>query len=116
MANGVLLIGWKRPVPGREQQAMDLFQRVTEYYANSQSEGKIENFEPVILNHHGGDLNGFFLIKGDSKKLSEFRHEDTFVDYAIEAGYCLEGFGVVGGAFGEKVSDNLALWSKHIGK
>jgi len=116
MANGVLFMGWKRPVPGREQQAMDLFQGAMDYYANSQSEGKIEGFEPVLLNHHGGDLNGFILIKGDAEKLSKFRQEDTFVEYAIEAGYCLEGFGVVEGAFGEKVSDNLSLWSKHIGK
>jgi hypothetical protein len=55
MANGVLFIGWKRPVPGREQQAMGLFQKGIEYYAKSQSEGKIESYEPVILSAHGGD-------------------------------------------------------------
>ncbi len=116
MANGVLLIGWKRAIPGREQQALDLFQKVIQYYATSQSAGKIESFEPVLLNHHGGDLNGFVLIKGDIGKLSEFRLEDTFVEHAIEAGYCLDGFGIVGGFFGEKVADTFALWSKHIGK
>ena len=116
MANGVLFIGWNRPIPGREQQAMDLFQRAMEYYAKSQSDGKIESFEPVLLNHHGGDLNGFILIKGDEEKLMELWREDTFVDSVIEADYCLENFGVIKGAVSEKVADILSRWSKHIGK
>ena len=115
MANGglynCLLIGWKRPVPGREQQAMDLFQSATEYYAKSQSEGKIESFEPVILTHHGGDLNGFILIRGNTEKISNFRREDEFINKAIEAGYCLDGFGIVEGASGAGVAEILSRWS-----
>jgi hypothetical protein len=116
MANGVLFIGWNRPAPGREQRAMDLFQKSLAYYSKSQSEGKIESFEPVILSAHGGDLNGFFLIKGDIQKLSEFKREDTYIEYVIEAGFCLEGFGVIDGAIGESLTNRLSQWSKLIGK
>lgn len=116
MANGVLFIGWKRPVPGREQQSMDLFQKAMEYYAQSQSAGKIESFDPVILTHHGGDLNGFILVKGEREKLTELQREETYRENVIEAGYCLEGFGVVEGFLGEGVTDVLSRWSKHIGK
>lgn len=116
MANGVLFVGWKRPVPGREQQAMGLFQKGTEFYAKKQSEGKIESFEPVILAQHGGDLNGFVLVKGDAVKLSELRREDAYVENVTEAGYCLEGFGVVEGLCGEGIADALSRWSKLIGK
>jgi hypothetical protein len=116
MANGVLFIGWNRPIPGREQQAMDLFQKSLAYYSKSQSEGKIESFEPVILAAHGGDLNGFILIKGDSKKLSDFKREDTYIEYVIEAGFCLDGFGVIDGSIDESLTNRLTQWSKLIGK
>ena len=116
MADAVLFIGQKCAVPGREQQAMDLFQKVMEYYAKSQSEGKIESSEPVLLRSHGGDLNGFILIKGDTEKLSKFAQEDTFNEHCIEAAYCLDGFGVIPGAFGEKLSRNFSIWSKQFGK
>jgi hypothetical protein len=115
MADRVIFIGWNRPVAGREQQAMKVFQRVMEYYSKLQSGGKIESFESVMLSHHGGDLNGFVILKGDAKKLAEVREEATFVEYHIEAGYCLEGLGIVSGYIGEGMKDIFSRWSKLIG-
>jgi hypothetical protein len=114
MANAALFMGWNRAVIGREQRAMDLFAKATEYYAKSQSEGKIESFEPVILSAHGGDLNGFFLIKGDATKLSELRREDTFMEHLIEAGLCLEGFGVIEAVIGDRITEVFSRYTKHI--
>ena len=54
--------------------------------------GRIESFEPVMLAAHGGDLNGFFLLKGEVEKLDEVRRDDTFRNLTIEANYCLDGF------------------------
>ena len=112
MADRVLVIGWNRSVPGREQQAMQLFQKVVEFYGKLQADGRIESFEPVLLTAHGGDLNGFFLLKGDAEKLAEIRREDTFIDLTFEAGYCLEGFGVIVGYVGEGLTDAFSRWSK----
>ena len=115
MADRLIFTGWNRPVVGREQQAMNLFQKAMEYYSKLQSGGKIESFEPVILAHHGGDLNGFIILRGESKKLAEVREESTFVEYTIEGGYCLEGFGIVSGYTGEGMKDIFVRWSKLIG-
>jgi hypothetical protein len=115
MANGVIFIGWNRPVVGREKQAMQLFQKSMEYYSKLQTDGKIESFEAVILAAHGGDLNGFVMLKGEAKKLAEIREEDTFVERSIEAGYCLDGFGIASGYIGEGVTNVLSRWSKLIG-
>ena len=49
MADQVLFLGWNRVVAGREQQAMQLWQKSMEYYGGLQSGGLIESFEPVIL-------------------------------------------------------------------
>ena len=100
MANQALFIGWNRPARVREEQAMKLWGKSMEYYGKLQADGRIENFEPVILTAHGGDLNGFFLVRGDGKNLEEIRREDDFVNLIIEAGYCLDGFGVVTGYIG----------------
>ena len=115
MADRVLFIGWNRSVPGREQQAMQLFQKVVEFYGKLQAEGRIESFEPVILSAHGGDLNGFFLLKGEAEKLRDVRRDVTFLDLTIEAGYCLEGVGVIPGVIGEGLTDSFSRWSKLVG-
>ena len=115
MADRVLFIGWNRPVAGREKQAMQLFQKAVEYYSRLKTAGKIESFESVILTGHGGDLNGFIILRGDAKKLAEVREEDTFFEFTIEAGYCLDGFGIVPGFVAEGVTKTLSQWSKFIG-
>ncbi len=112
MADRVLFIGWNRAVAGREKQVMQLYQKSLEYYTKLKKEGKIESFEPVLLSAHGGDLNGFWLIKGSAQKLAEIREDREFGDLITEAAYCLEGFGVVGGFVGEGLTTVFARWSK----
>ena len=115
MADRMLFIGWNSPIVGREQLSKQLWQKAMEYYGKLQEDGKIESFEPVILSAHGGDLNGFVMLKGDAVKLSELRREDSFIDLTIEAEYCLQGFGVVMGYVGEGLIDVFNRWAKVIG-
>ena len=49
MADRILFIGWNRVVAGREQQAMQLWQKSMEFYGGMQSNGRIDSFEPVLL-------------------------------------------------------------------
>ncbi len=68
----------------------------------------------MLLSAHGGDLNEFFLFKGEAKKLAEVRGDETFLDLTIEAEYCLEGFGIISGFIGEALTDVFSRWSKLI--
>ena len=61
MADRLIFIGWNRPVVGREQQAMKLFQKAMEYYSKLQSGGEIERFFGVNIFPLGGGLNWFFF-------------------------------------------------------
>jgi hypothetical protein len=115
MADRVIFMGWTRPVVGREKQAMQLFQKATTYYSKLKTEGKIESFESVLLMPHGGDLNGFTLIRGDAKKLAEFHDEATAIELRMEAAYCLEGYGVIVGYTGEGLTNLFPQWLKLIG-
>ena len=113
MADRILFIGWGQVVAGREQKSMQLWSKAMEYYGGLQSDGHIENFEPVLLAAHGGDLHGFIILRGEAQKLAALREESTFLDLAMEAGYCLENFGIIGGYIGDSIMDQLTRWSKH---
>jgi len=60
-------------------------------------------------------LNGFIILRGDADKLAEVRQDDTFINLAMEANYCLEGFGIILGFIGEGLTDRFARYSKIIG-
>jgi hypothetical protein len=116
MADRVIFMGWNRAVVGREKQAMQLFQKSMAYYSKLKTAGKIESFEAVLLMPHGGDLNGFVLIRGDAKKLGEIHDEAAAVELRIEANYCLDGYGVVFGYTGEGLTNLFSQWTKLVGR
>ena len=51
------------------------FNEVLEYWTSLQQQGEIESFETVLLESHGGDLNGFVLVRGDQDKLASNPHQ-----------------------------------------
>src|SRR6056297_3647560 len=114
MANSVIFFGWERPTAGREQQAWKLWQDSMEYYEQLKADGKIESYDAVILEHNGGDLNGFVLIKGERKKLAEVRRDAMFLDNAIQAGYCLDNVSIIQGFTGDGLIDVMGRWTKVI--
>ena len=79
MADRILFIGWNRVVAGREQQAMQLWQKSMEFYGGLQSNGRIDSFEPVLLSAHGGDLNGYMILRGDADKLAGVQEDDNLL-------------------------------------
>jgi hypothetical protein len=114
MADRVLFIGWDRVVPGREKQAIDLFQKSMQLYTKIQFEGGFESFDVILLDAHGGDLNGFSIIKGNADNIAEVRKNITWIEYMVEAGYCLEGVGAVDGYIGEGINVTMTLYMKLI--
>jgi hypothetical protein len=114
MAKAVMFTGWTSAKQGREHLANELFQQSMATYARWQSEGKIDNFEPVLLRPHGGDLNGFILFRGDQAKLDALRASDEWLDFEARAILCLEGVGTTTGWVGEGLMHVMQVWSKHI--
>jgi len=114
MATAVILLGWDRPVPGRERQAGALFQEALGYYARLQGEGAIESFEAVLLSPHGGDMNGFMLIRGEPGKLAALEATEQWHLLVTRAGLLLDGLGVVTGVTGEGVAQWMASWVQNI--
>ena len=84
------------------------------YYGKLQSEGKITSFEPCILGPHGGDLGGFFLLKGDSSKLDVIRRSDEFQTLVIRAGLNLTHVGVIDGYVGEGLQKAMNIYQNAV--
>lgn len=114
MANSGLFIGWTEPKSGREKIAADLFAATVAYYTSKVQDGTVESFEPVFLAHHGGDLNGFFLLRGQAEKLDALRHSPEFKDWTVKAVHCLNGFGVIEAYLGDALQDMMRRWAAAI--
>lgn len=116
MTNDVLFIGWNRPVAGRENNALELFSMVTNYLGTMQKKDAIASFEPVLLTVHGGDLNGFVLVRGEQKKLANLRQAEEFQNLVTSCAVALEGFGVIEGWSGEKLQHRMKSYHSAVAK
>ncbi len=78
--------------------------------------GTIESFDAVILNPHGGDLNGFFFIRGDNDKLDSLVASKEWTTHVLRAALKPEGSGAVLGVTGDLVMERMNLWTNQIPK
>ena len=115
MADAGLFIGFGDPARGREGQAIELFNEVLGFYSRLQEEGEIESFEPVLLEPHGGDLNGFIILRGDAEKLAKLRVSEEFTQFLTKASLCVDSIGVVGADMGERLQRQMAFYTEQIG-
>jgi hypothetical protein len=114
MADSAIFIGFGLPVRGRERQAITVFNEALEYYTRLQQQGEIESFEPVLLEPHGGDLSGFFLIRGSQDKVAAIRGSEEFERQTVRGQLIVENIGVVGGAVGERLANQMALYTAQL--
>lgn len=112
MSSNVIFFGWNRPLPGRERISAEHFQEFVQYLVGLQTSGTIASFEPVFLNPHGGDMNGFFLLRGDSAKLDALMSSEAWLTHTTRAVLHLDHAGIVRGVTGELLMDRMALWTR----
>lgn len=115
MSNAII-IGWNRPVPGRERDANELFASSIAYWNKQKQAGNIDSFEPVLLGAHGGDMNGLFLVRGQPAKLDALMHTDELLDIVVRANLLLQGFGVNRAYTNDALQRLMERWTKHIGR
>ena len=107
-----LFVGFGLVKTGREQQALQVFQEVQQYYERLKQRSEIDSFETVLLEFHGGDLGGFTLLRGTQSKLNRLRYEDDeFQGLVAKASLVVNDFGVVGAAIGDRITKQMRLFS-----
>jgi hypothetical protein len=112
--DNVMFIGWNNPRQGREAMAGELFGSCLAYFGAQKEAGNIESFEPILLSSHGGDMNGFFLVKGDAEKLDGMGKTDEFMKIAMQLGYALQGFGIIRGWHGDNLMQLMGKWTEMV--
>ena len=116
MASNVLLFGWNRSLPGREKLSAEHFAEFTQYLGGLQQKGSIKSFDAVFLQPHGGDLNGFLLIRAESAQLDALVSSADWERHMTRAMLHLDHPGEIRGVTGDLVKERMNLWSSLIPK
>jgi hypothetical protein len=112
MAGEALFLGWGQVVRGREQLALQVFQEAVGYYGKLQEEGQIERFDAYLLDPHGGDLAGFFLIHGERSALDAVKSSAEFRRLLVRAGSVIDNLGLVDAHTGDALGQQMALFGE----
>ena len=95
MADYALFIGWGNVVHGREEMSLRVFQETVDFWTRCQEDGRIDGFEPFLLEPHGGGLTGFMLAYGERDRLDQVRESEEFERIMARAGAVVDDLGVV---------------------
>ena len=114
MADAALFIGWGQVVRGREKRAVQVFNESVEYWGGLQGDGKIEDFEVALLEPHGGDLQGFALLRGSEEQMGALRADEEFQRRVLRADQIIESQGVINALIGEGLARGMAQYQGEI--
>jgi hypothetical protein len=114
MASNAIFFGWNRSIPGREALSAEHFTQFISYLNGLKVAGMITEFDAVFLTPHGGDMNGFFLIKGKNETLHAVLESQAWVEHMTRASLHLEGSGAVTAAVDGEVMERMQVWTKSI--
>jgi hypothetical protein len=109
-----LLVGWNKAESGKEKRALEHFMDFHGYLEGLKKAGTITGWHDVLLNPHGGDMNGFVLITGEPAKLSELQRNEAWLAHVVRGSINMTNFGVATATTGDGALELLQLWAKHI--
>ena len=114
MADAGLFIGWGQVVRGREKRAIQVFNESVEYWGGLQGDGKIEDFEIALLTPHGGDLQGFALLRGSEEQVNALLGDEEFQRRIARADQIIENQGVITAALGEGIARAMTQYQGEV--
>lgn len=110
MGTNIVLFAWNRSIPGREQISSEHFNEFVAYLTGLQQSGAIDSFETAFLEPHGGDLNGFFLIRADTARLDAMMASKEWVTHITRGSSHLENTGTIRGVTGDALVERMNIW------
>lgn len=108
-----LLIRWGQIIPGREDQALALFDESVAYYLGLLEQGKISSFEPCLFSM--SDLEeeqGFFLVKAPVADMFALVDSDEYKGFMTKAQMLVHHLRSNMLTVGEGVAAQLELYRK----
>ena len=111
MTDSALIIQWGATAPGRERKAVELFGETLRFLTGLVTNGRVASVEPFFLQPHGGNVEGFFIMRGDRDELNKIRGEDDFQRYSVRAQAVVQNFGVIEAITGEQLNKHMAWFA-----
>jgi hypothetical protein len=115
MADRILFIGWKAPVRGLEERAVESFNDAIGLYGRMQQEGRIESFDVALLTLTG-DLGGYLQLNGTSEQIAAVREDEEFRRRLVEASLVVDDLRLFDGVTNQGVAEQMALYAEAIAK
>jgi hypothetical protein len=115
VADRTLFLGWDRPVAGREERGLEVFNEAIGFYGRMQQEGRIESFNVVLLRPNGG-LNGYMELVGNGSQLAAVEDDEEFRRLVIDANLVVENLQVTNGFCNEGIAQQMGLYTEAISK
>lgn len=108
-----LYIKWGKPVPGREEWAVDLLNEGIDYFGEKLRAGWITYFEPFCFQTSDREVEtGFFVVKGPVTEIFKMLEDETFLYLQEKAFYTFDHWTVDYLTVGEGVTKQLARSAK----
>ena len=114
MADAGLFIGWGEVVRGREERALEVFNETIELYGALQSDGRIEDFEVALLDPHGGELQGYVMLRGSEEQIDSVRRSEDFQRVMTKASLVVNDLGIIGASIGEGLGRAIAIYQDQL--
>ena len=78
MAEAALCTVCGDSIPGREKQALNVYNEAMQYWAGLQQEEKIERFDVTVLAPSGGEVAGFLVARGTAEQIDSLRRSKEY--------------------------------------
>jgi hypothetical protein len=116
MADRAVFVGFGSPVRGREERAVEVFNAFVGMFGRMQSDGRIEGMDVSLLDPHGGELGGFFMVRGSEAQCAALLDDEEFRRATIDASLIVDHLGVVPAVIGDGVAREMAMYAEAVGK
>jgi hypothetical protein len=108
-----LLIRWGKIVPGREEEAVELFQTKTQYYADLVAKGRLTFFEPYLFSMSDIEEEmGLILLKGPAPEIFRLMEDDEYLRLMQKSALLVEHLKVNLLTVGEGIPETIERFRK----
>ena len=116
MADRAVFIGFGQPVRGREERAIEVFNDFVGMFGRMAADGRIEDMDVTLLDPHGGELGGFFMVHGSAEQCTALQMDEEFRRACVDASLIVDDFGVIGASTGTGVAEEMTRYAEAIHK
>ena len=108
-----LIIRYGAIVPGRETQAIELFEEATRYYEEKVKAHTLTYFEPFLfMTSDYQEETGFFILKGPAPEVFKLMEEEKYRWLLQKASLLVEHLHVSFLTVGEEIREQLERFAK----